>query len=40
MDSKGTIESEGIQFNYVKHGKGELALVVGSSVYYPKAFSD
>ena len=39
-DIQGTIESNGIQFKYVIQGKGEPLLVVGSSVYYPKAFSE
>ena len=40
LDSQGAIESDGIQFNYVRQGKGDPVLVIGSSVYYPKAFSD
>ena len=39
-DSQGVIESDGIQFKYVRQGKGEPLLVVGSSVYYPRAYSD
>lgn len=40
VDSQGTIELDGVQFNYVRQGKGDPAVVIGSSVYYPKAFSD
>lgn len=40
LDTHGVIESDGIKFNYVRQGKGERLLVIGSSVYYPKAFSD
>ena len=40
LDSQGIIESNGIEFKYVRQGKGEPLLVIGSSVYYPKAFSD
>lgn len=39
-DNQGSIELDGVQFHYVRQGQGEPLLVIGSSVYYPKAFSD
>lgn len=40
LDSQGIIESNGIEFKYVRQGKGQSLLVIGSSVYYPKAYSN
>jgi len=40
VGTHGKIELNGIQFNYVRQGSGDHAIVIGSSVYYPKAFSD
>ena len=39
-DTQGKFEVDGIQFNYVRQGSGEPLVVIGSSVYYPKAFSN
>ena len=39
-ETHGKIELDGIQFNYVRQGSGNPLMVIGSSVYYPKAFSD
>lgn len=39
-ETHGRIELDGIQFNYVRQGSGNPLMVIGSSVYYPKAFSD
>lgn len=39
-DSQGIIEYEGIQFKYLRQGKGEPLLIIGSSVYYSRAYSD
>lgn len=36
---QGTIDYNGIKFKYVREGKGDPLVVVGSSVYYSKAFS-
>lgn len=36
----GKFELDGVQFNYVRQGSGEPIVVIGSSVYYPKAFSN
>jgi len=35
----GVVEFEGISFHYVREGKGDPIVVIGSSVYYPRAFS-
>ena len=40
MKSQGKIEIDGIQFTYAKQGNGDPLMVIGSSTYYPKAFSD
>lgn len=36
----GTIEVGGSQLNYVVEGKGKPCLVIGSSIYYPRTFSN
>jgi acetyl esterase/lipase len=38
--AKGTIEIKGFKLNYLVEGEGIPCLVVGSSVYYPKTFSN
>ncbi len=37
--SRGMIEIQGIQFEYQREGEGETLVVIGSSTYYPLAFS-
>ena len=34
---RGIIEVDGIAFEYVRQGQGDPIIVIGSSVYYPKA---
>ena len=36
----GVVDVDGVQFRYVREGRGTPAVVVGSSVYYPRAYSD
>lgn len=36
----GVIEVDGSQLNYVVEGEGTACLVIGSSIYYPRTFSD
>ncbi len=36
----GVIEVDGSQLNYVIEGEGKPCLVIGSSIYYPRTFSD
>jgi len=36
----GYIEVDGSKLDYVVEGDGKPCLVIGSSVYYPKTFSD
>jgi len=38
--SRGTIEIEGTKLNYVIEGDGAPCLVIGSSIYYPRTFSE
>ena len=40
MTTNGTVEVEGAQLGYRIEGHGETCLVVGSSVFYPRAFSE
>ncbi|MGG3280197.1 alpha/beta fold hydrolase [Paenibacillus solani] len=40
MNTQGTIMSEGFALNVSIHGNGKPILVVGSSVYYPRLFSE
>ena len=37
---EGKIDSDGFYLGYTQKGSGPAALVVGSSMYYPRAFSD
>ena len=37
--SSGFVEVDGAQLAFVREGEGPPLLVIGSSVYYPKAFS-
>ena len=36
---RGTITIDGVRLNYLAEGKGTPCLVIGSSVYYPRIFS-
>ena len=36
----GSIDIGGVEFRYVREGQGTPAVVIGSSVYYPRAFSE
>ena len=36
----GEIEVDGSKLNYVMEGEGKPCLVIGSSIYYPRTFSD
>jgi proline iminopeptidase len=36
---RGTITIDGVRLNYVAEGKGTPCLVIGSSVYYPRIYS-
>lgn len=36
----GTVKVAGAQLNYIVEGKGRSIMVVGSSIYYPRTFSD
>lgn len=40
FETRGKIEVNGTQFNYVRQGSGDTTVVIGSSAYYPRAFSD
>ncbi len=40
LQKNGSISIEGTIFNYVVEGKGKPCLVIGSSIYYPRTFSD
>jgi proline iminopeptidase len=37
--SSGTVAVDGVELLYVREGSGKPILVVGSAVYYPRAFS-
>lgn len=39
-DSSGTIIIDGSRLNYTIEGEGQPCLVIGSSIYYPRTFSD
>jgi proline iminopeptidase len=39
MDSSGTIEIDGFKLKYRIEGNGPDTLVIGSSIYYPRSFS-
>ena len=39
IEQRGIINVDGIAFHYVREGQGTPAVVIGSSVYYPRAFS-
>ena len=39
MENKGSIEVDGFKLNYCVEGSGLDVLVVGSSIYYPRSFS-
>ena len=36
----GVIEIDGSQLNYIVEGEGKTCLVIGSSIYYPRTFSN
>jgi len=36
----GSIESDGFLLNYTIEGTGPVAIVIGSSIYYPRTFSE
>ncbi|WP_234734749.1 alpha/beta fold hydrolase [Tellurirhabdus bombi] len=38
ISKKGTIDSQGFKLGYIIEGEGMPALVIGSSVYYPRTF--
>jgi proline iminopeptidase len=38
-DKAGVVEVEGAQLGYRVEGDGQPCLVVGSSIYYPRVFS-
>lgn len=40
ISEKGTIEIDGSELNYVVEGTGLPCLVIGSSIYYPRTFSE
>ena len=39
MEDNGTIDADGFQLRYTIAGKGTNAIVIGSSVFYPRTFS-
>ncbi|HEV8051909.1 MAG TPA: alpha/beta hydrolase [Parachlamydiaceae bacterium] len=39
MNNAGSIEEDGFKLHYLIEGKGPDALVIGSSIYYPRSFS-
>ena len=39
-ESRGAIEVNGSKLDYVVQGRGPNCLIIGSSVYYPKTFSE
>jgi len=40
LPPEGFVEVEGATLRYVTEGTGIPVLVIGSSIYYPRAFSD
>ncbi|MEC0093934.1 alpha/beta fold hydrolase, partial [Paenibacillus macquariensis] len=40
MNNYKTVISDGFELNYCVKGTGKTILVIGSSVYYPRLFSD
>lgn len=39
MEKTGSVDRDGFKLRYCIEGKGQEALVIGSSIYYPRSFS-